>query len=64
MDKHHMTQESCCTPAAGCCGGMGGHGGYGFRRFYTDKEKREHLEHYKEMLQKELAAVEEHLKNS
>ena len=64
MDKHSMTHGSCCTPESGCCGGMGGHGGYGFRRFYTDKEKREHLERYKEQLQKELAAVEEHLKNS
>ena len=61
MDKHSMTHGSCCTPGQGCCGGFGGHG---FRRFYTDKEKREQLEHYKEMLEKELAAVEEHLKKA
>jgi iron only hydrogenase large subunit-like protein len=45
----------------GCCGGC--YGGHGFRRFYTAQEKREHLERYKEQLEKELAAVEEHLKN-
>ncbi len=63
MNKHGMHQGACCTPAhgvgfagPGCCGG-------GFRRFYTEKEKREQLERYKAELEKELAAVEEHLKN-
>ncbi|TET23605.1 MAG: hypothetical protein E3J71_01660 [Candidatus Stahlbacteria bacterium] len=60
MNKHGMHHGSCCTPEHGCgCG----HGCYGVRRFYTAQEKREHLERYKEQLEKELAAVEEHLKN-
>lgn len=65
MNKHAMHHGSCCTPmygsGYGCCGGC--YGGHGFRRFYTAQEKREHLERYKEQLEKELAAVEEHLKN-
>ncbi|NLI97677.1 DUF5320 domain-containing protein [bacterium] len=61
MEKHHIAQESCCTPAHGCCSGMTG---FGFRRFYTREERLEHLEHYKGQLKKELEAVEEHLKNA
>jgi len=58
MNKHG--HGSCCTPShgSGC-----GCGGYGVRRFYTAQEKKEHLEHYVEQLKKELAAVEERLKN-
>lgn len=57
MNKHGMHHASCCTPMHGCsCG-------YGFRRFYTKDEKHEHLERYAEQLRKELAAVEEHLKD-
>lgn len=61
MNKHATTHGSCCTPMYGS-----GHGccdGHGFRRFYTAQEKREQLERYKEQLEKELVAVEEHLKN-
>jgi len=43
----------------GCCHGFG----FGFRRmFYTKEERRRELEEYKEKLQKELAGVEEALK--
>jgi hypothetical protein len=56
MDKHAMHQGSCCAPMGG------GHGCCGFRHFYTNEEKREHLERYKESLKKELEAVEEQLK--
>lgn len=61
MSKDKTTHESCCIPVSGR--GCYGCGCYGFRRFYTAQEKREHLERYAEQLQKELAAVEEHLKN-
>lgn len=59
MNKHQMTGEACCTPAAGCCSG---NMGFGFRRFYTKEERREHLEHYRDQLKKELEAIEELLK--
>lgn len=58
MSKDKPTHESCCIPVSSC-----GCGCYGFRRFYTAQEKREHVERYAEQLKKELAAVEEHLKN-
>jgi len=46
-----------CT--CGCCGrGCG----LSFRRFFSSKEERECLESYKDQLQKELAGVEERIK--
>ncbi|MBN2380184.1 hypothetical protein JXM67_10340 [candidate division WOR-3 bacterium] len=56
MNKHGMHHGSCCTLShdCGCC--------HGFRRFYTEEEKREHLERYLESLKKEIKGVEEHLK--
>lgn len=36
--------------------------GPSFRRFMSAEEERERIEEYKEQLKKELAAVEEHLK--
>lgn len=44
--------------AFGCCCGCGS----SFRRFMSAKEERERIEDYREQLKKELAAVEEHLK--
>lgn len=45
----------------GCTCGCGG-GGHSFRHFYTAKEEEEWLENYRDQLKKELAAVEERLK--
>lgn len=46
-----------CT--CGCCGcGCGP----AFRRFFSSQEQRECLESYKDQLQKELAGVEERIK--
>ncbi len=46
-----------CT--CGCCGcGCGP----GFRRFFTSQEKRESLENYRDQLKKELAGVEQRIK--
>ena len=44
--------------AFGCCCGCSS----SFRRFMTAEEERERIEKYREQLKKELAAVEEHLK--
>ncbi len=45
--------------ACGCCGcGCGP----GFRRYFSTQEERECLESYKDQLQKELAGVEERIK--
>ena len=49
-----------------CCGIGVGHGfahghGMGFRRFISKKEKIEMLEKYREQLEKELEAVNEHI---
>jgi hypothetical protein len=52
-----MCQPSGCT--CGCCGCGCGHG---FRKYYTAKEQRESLENYREQLKKELAGVEERIK--
>jgi len=43
----------------GCCGS-----GFGppFRRFFSSKEEQEYLETYRDQLKKELAGVEEHIK--
>ena len=46
-----------CT--CGCCGGGGGHF---VRRFFTAKEEEEWLENYRDQLKKELAGLEERLK--
>lgn len=46
-----------CT--CGCCGCGGGHMA---RRFYTAKEEEEWLEDYRDQLKKELAGLEERLK--
>jgi hypothetical protein len=35
--------------------------GHSFRRYVSSKEKQEHLEEYKNQLEKELAAVDEQL---
>jgi len=48
---------------AGCtCGCCGWGSGPGFRQFFSAQEEREYLESYKEQLQKELAGVEERIK--
>jgi len=44
-----------CT--CGCCGC-----GSGFRRFYTSEEERQCLENYRDQLKKELAGLEERIK--
>ncbi|MGB6064739.1 MAG: hypothetical protein WBG50_08005 [Desulfomonilaceae bacterium] len=44
----------------GTCGCGGG--GHSFRHFYTAKEEEEWLENYRDQLKKELAGVEERLK--
>lgn len=54
IDPRHMEAASDC-----CCGC-----GSGFRRFRTVQEKRERLENYRDQLMKELAGVEEHIKES
>lgn len=56
-----------------CCGHTGPHGHFGFvtphpwclcfpRRFISSTEERERLDRYREQLKKELAGVEERLK--
>lgn len=48
-----------------CCGSRGGchgHHGYPGRRFFTREEQAKELEGYADELKKELAAVEEQLK--
>jgi len=48
---------------AGCtCGCCGCGCGPGFRRFFSSQEERERLENYREQLKKELAGVEERIK--
>ena len=47
--------------SCGCCG-CGCGGGSGFRRFFSSQEKRECLENYRDQLKKELAGVEECIK--
>lgn len=48
---------------AGCtCGCCGCGCGPGFRRFFSAKEERERLENYRDQLKKELAGVEERIK--
>jgi glutathione S-transferase len=44
-----------CT--CGCCGC-----GPSFRRFFSSKEEKEWLENYRDQLKKELAGLEERLK--
>ena len=44
-----------CT--CGCCGC-----GPGLRRFFSSQEERERLENYRDQLKKELAGVEERIK--
>jgi hypothetical protein len=54
-------QMDLATPACtcGCCGcGCGP----SFRRFFSSKEELECLENYGDQLKKELAGVEEHIK--
>jgi hypothetical protein len=51
-----MDKECACS--CGCRGGSQHHG----RRFFTKEEKIEHLENYVEQLKKELAAVNEKIK--
>ena len=48
----------------GCGGGGGGHWGYGYgvRSFLTKEEKLAMLKEYKEDLEKEVAGVEERIK--
>jgi|GEM_PF-2338938 hypothetical protein len=61
-----QSSQGCCQSEPwgqmggfGCCHGFG----FGFRRmFYTKEERKRELEEYKEKLQKELAGVEEALK--
>ena len=51
------------TRAAGCtCGCCGCGCGPSFRRFLSSKEEQEGLETYKDELKKELAGVEERIK--
>lgn len=53
----------CCT--CGCCGcgcGTSGRGGGFRRRFWTEEEKKECLDAYKDQLTKELAALDECIK--
>jgi hypothetical protein len=47
-----------------CCG-CGGHGHHGYRgrRFFTRDERAKDLEEYADELKKELAAVEEQIKD-
>lgn len=53
--EHRLSGMRAC--ACGCCGS--GHMG---RRFFTAKEEEEWLENYRDQLKKELAGVEERLK--
>ena len=50
------------TGMVGCTCGCGCGCGPSFRRFFTVKEEQECLKSYKEQLQKELAGVEERIK--
>jgi len=52
---HKSSGLTGCT--CGCCGC-----GTGFRRFFSTQEKRECLENYRDQLKKELAGVEECIK--
>ena len=52
----HRRSMGCCC---GCCGCGCGHS---FRRFYSSEEELESLETYRDELKKELAAVEEEIK--
>ena len=57
------TMASGFSGAAGCtCGCCGCGCGPGFRRFFSAQEKRECLEKYRDQLKKELAGVEECIK--
>ena len=50
---------------AGCtCGCCGCGCGQGFRRFFSRKEELECVENYRDQLKKELAGVEERIKES
>ncbi len=49
-----MDRCACVSQGCGC--------GPSFRSFFSSQEKRERLESYKDQLQKELAAMEEILK--
>jgi len=52
-----------CRCGCGCgCGGPHDHHGYRGRRFFTKEERAKDLEEYKDELKKELAAVEEQIK--
>ncbi len=51
------------TGTAGCtCGCCGCGCGSSFRRFFSSQEKKECLESYRDQLEKELAGVEERIK--
>ena len=51
------------TAVSGCtCGCCGCGCGPSFRRFFSSKEERECLETYRDQLKKELAGVEERIK--
>lgn len=45
-----------------CSSSLGGHTQHHGRRFFTKEEKIKHLEKYTEELKKEIAAVEERIK--
>ena len=45
-----------------CCGGEHHHHGYRGRRFFTREERLKGLEEYADEVKKELAAVEEQIK--
>ena len=51
---HGSRGSTGCTCGCGC--------GHGFRRFFTAEERRECLENYRDQLKKELAGVEESIK--
>jgi hypothetical protein len=52
-----------CECGCGCgCGGRHEHHGYRGRRFFTREERTKDLEEYADELKKELAAVEEQIK--
>lgn len=57
VSGHSFSGGGIC--ACGCCGG--GHS-RSFRRFFSAKEEEERLENYRDQLKKELAGVEEYLK--
>ncbi len=61
MCQPRETVSCRCMPGCtcGCCGcGCGP----GFRRFFSTQEERECLENYRDQLKKELAGVEERIK--